>query len=63
MSRPSDIKPEPEEPRNRLPLYPEIWFRHKFMEMIDAPTNARRYRVTERSVLVTSVDFHGTTFG
>jgi hypothetical protein len=60
---PRDIKPEPKEPRNRLPLYPEIGFRHKFMEMIDAPTHARRYRVTERSVLVTSSGPYGHPAG
>jgi hypothetical protein len=63
MSRPRDIKPEPEEPRNRLPLYPEIGFRHEFMEMIDAPTNVRRYRVTDRSVLVISAGPYGHPAG
>ena len=38
MSRSKDIKPDSDEPRDRLPLYPEIGFRHKFTEMIDAPT-------------------------
>src|SRR6266702_7763826 len=54
-----DIKPEPGEPRNRLPLYPDIGSRHNFMEMIDAPNSARRYRVTNRSVLVISSGPHG----
>src|SRR6266702_2041663 len=54
-----DIKPEPGEPRNRLPLYPDIGSRHNFMEMIDAPNSARRYRVTNRSVLVISSGAHG----
>ena len=51
MSRSKDIKPDSDEPRDRLPLYPEIGFRHKFTEMIDAPTNAHRFRVADRSVL------------
>ena len=63
MSRPKDIKPDSEEPRDRLPLYPEIGFRHKFTEMIDAPTNAHRYRVTDRSVLVISSGPYGHPAG
>jgi hypothetical protein len=63
MSRPKDIKPDSEEPRDRLPLYPEIGFRHKFTEMIDAPTNAHRYRDTGRSVLVISSGPYGHPAG
>jgi len=33
------------------------------MEMIDAPTHARRYRVTDRSVLVTSSGPYGDPAG
>src|SRR3982075_2627556 len=54
---------EPEEPRNRLPLYPGIGSRHKFMEMIDASTNARRHRVIDRSVIVISSGPYGHPAG
>ena len=54
---------EPEEPRNGLPLYLEIGSRHKFIEVIDAPTNARRYRVTDRSVIVISSGRYGRPAG
>jgi hypothetical protein len=50
---------EPEEPRNGLPPYPEIGSRHKFIEVIDAPTNIRRYRVTGRNVIVISSGPYG----
>ena len=40
-----------------------LWFRHKFTEMIDAPTNAHRYRVTDRSVLVISSGPYGHPAG
>jgi hypothetical protein len=46
----------------RSPLYPEIGSRHK-LEMIDAPTNARRYRVADRSVIVISSGPHGHPAG
>jgi hypothetical protein len=45
------------------PLYPEIGFGHKFMEMIDAPTNARLYRVTDRGVIVISSGPYGHPAG
>jgi hypothetical protein len=45
------------------PLYPGIGSRHEFMEMIDAPTNARLYRVTDRGVIVISSGPYGHPAG
>src|ERR1700722_957657 len=53
----------PEEPRNGLPLYLRIGSRHKFIEVIDAPTNTRRYRVTDRNIIVISSGPYGHPAG
>jgi hypothetical protein len=35
-----------------VPLYPEMDCRHRFIEVIDAPTDVRRYPVADRNVIV-----------
>ena len=47
----------------RLPLYLKIGSGHKFIEVIDAATNTRRYRVTDRNVIVISSGPYGHPAG